>query len=150
MPKFEREVDIDAPVGVVWSIVSNADQWPLWFWATDSITGLTSVANGGTFSWVNGEDSGTGTIVNVTPEERLDVVTRWENNEAQHTFEVKADPGGLFGRNANKSWFTYTMEYGSAGGFLGNIVTGGNPLDMRRVKETTDKIKDLAERQSGG
>jgi uncharacterized protein YndB with AHSA1/START domain len=150
MPKFEREVDIDAPVGVVWSIMSDASRWPQWFWATDSITGLTGVAPGGTFSWVNGDDSGTGTIANVVPNEMIHVITQWENNQADHYFHVKADSGGLFGRNANKSWFTYTMEYGSAGGFLGNIVTGGNPLDLRRVKETTDKMKDLAERQSGG
>jgi len=147
MPKFEHEVEVNAPAEVIWSILSNPTQWPQWFWATDSVSNVTAVQNGGTFSWVNGSDTGTGTIANVVPNEHLQLVTQWENNHASHSFDIKPDRG-LF-KGGGKFYFIYTMEYGSAGGFLGSFVSGGNPMDQKRVKDTTDQMKDLAERQAG-
>ena len=49
MPKFEREVEIDAPVEKVWKVMTDPNHWPQWFPGVDSVSNVASISPGGSF-----------------------------------------------------------------------------------------------------
>jgi len=146
MAKFDQSIDISAPVEAVWSILTNPDQWPLWFPDLQGVTGLSAVQTGATFQWQSGGQTGTGSIGRVEPQRSLQVVTKMEGHQATHTFRVERH-GGLFGGNGAQ--LHYTLEFKVAGGLIGEFVAGGNPADLLKVKNAVTKVHDLAERQAG-
>ena len=146
MSKFEHSIDISAPVDTVWSILTNPDQWPLWFPDLQGVTGLSAVQTGAQFQWQSGGQTGTGSIGRVEPQRSLQVVTAMEGHQATHTFRVERH-GGLFGGNGAQ--LHYTLEFKPAGGLIGELVAGGNPVDLLKVKNAVTKVHDLAEREAG-
>lgn len=146
MPKFEQDIKLDAPVDKVWSILMNASTWPLWFPDAEQITNLGKVAEGATFQWHGGKDSGTGSIVSIDEDRgMIKVVTGEGGRQTTHTVDLDRR-GGLFGVGGNESRISYAMEYDAPGGFLGEFVTGGNPMETLKVKGVLEKIKNLVEK----
>ena len=43
MPKFERDVEIDAPVEKVWQIMTDPNYWPQWFPGIDSVSNVSAI-----------------------------------------------------------------------------------------------------------
>jgi uncharacterized protein YndB with AHSA1/START domain len=146
MAKFEHSEDINAPVGTVWSILTNPDQWPLWFPDVQGVSGLSAMQTGGTFQWQSGGKTGTGSLARVEPQHILQVITKMEGHQATHTFEVNRH-GGLFGGNGAQ--LHYVLEFRTAGGLIGEFVAGGNPVDLLKVKNAATKVHNLAEREAG-
>jgi uncharacterized protein YndB with AHSA1/START domain len=147
MAKFDQSIDIKAPVDTVWSILTNPGQWPLWFPDVQSVSGLPAVQTGATFQWQSGSrGAGTGSVVRAEPQRRLQVVTKMDENQATHTFEVSQRRGLLGGSGAR---FHYVLEFKSAGGLIGEVVAGGNPVDLLKVKNAVTKVRDLAQREAG-
>ena len=146
MAKFDHSIDINAPVGTVWSILTNLGQWPLWFPDVQGVSGLSALQTGATFQWQSSVHTGTGRIARVEPQHILEVVTEMEGHQATHTFEVNRQ-GGLFGGNGAR--LHYVLEFKTAGGMIGEFVAGGNPTDLLKVKNAVAKVHDLAERQVG-
>jgi len=146
MAKFDQSIDIKAPVDTVWSILTNPGQWPLWFPDVQSVSGLSAVQTGATFQWQSGDHMGTGSVVRAEPQHKLQVVTKMEGHQATHTFEVDRH-GGLLGGNGAQ--LHYTLEFHAAGGLIGEVVAGGNPVDLLKVKNAITKVRDLAQREAG-
>ncbi len=146
MAKFEQSVDISAPVDTVWSILTNPNQWPLWFPDLQGVSGLATVQTGTTFQWQSGGHTGNGSVMRVDPQRVLEVTTEMEGHQATHSFIVDRH-GGLFGGNGSK--LQYTLEFHTAGGLIGDFVAGGNPADMLKVKNALNKVHDMAEREAG-
>lgn len=145
MAKFEQHVTIDAPMDRVWVMMTNPATWEQWFPGVDRITGLTAVEEGATFQWQDGNDSGSASIVQVDHERGLiKVVTTEKGKQTSHTFDLDR-AGGFFGLGGNDTRLTYEREYDAPGGFLGEFVVGGNPVDAVQVKQAIQKIKNLAQ-----
>ena len=145
--KFEQHTDIDAPVETVWSIITDAAKWPLWFPGIAQAPNVSAMQSGGTFTWQEGGESGSGSIVHLGDAD-IQVVTQVDNKQVTHTFTVGRH-GGLFGMGGNDTRLNYRMEYDPPGGVLGDFVAGGNPVDTLKVKHTLEKVKQLAESQAG-
>jgi len=145
MARFEQRVKIDAPIEKVWEIIVSPATWEQWFPDVDSITGLAAVQAGATFQWRNGDESGSGSIVAVDENRGLiKVVTSEGDKQTSHIFDLDRS-GGLFGLGGDDTRLTYEREYDTPGGFLGEFVAGGNPVDLLKVKHTLEKVKNLAE-----
>jgi uncharacterized protein YndB with AHSA1/START domain len=145
--KFEQHIKIDAPNDIVWAILTDPNKWPLWFPAMEQVTGFTGVKNGATFQFQHGETVGSGSISNVDEAAgQILVTTQDAGHQVTHFFDI--DRSGLFGIGGGSN-LKYMMEYDPPGGFLGDIVAGGNPADMLKVKHTLEKVRDLAEGQAG-
>lgn len=145
MAKFERRVDINAPMETVWNILSDASTWATWFPDADAVTGLASVAAGSTFQYQDNGKTGTAVIDKVDTEHWLiRVTTRMDDREETHTFDLDKK-GGFFGGNDSK--LLYSLEY-NAGGVLGEFIKGDNPMDTQQVKNTLGRLKSLAERRA--
>jgi len=144
MPKFEREVEIDAPVEKVWQILINPTYWPQWFPGIDSISNVTSIAVGGTFEWVDDGQTGTGTIVSMEPMKRLEVLTQMGDDKDSHLFKLRP-AGGFLGLGADECKVEYTLDTLMGGGLLGSFVAGGNPKDAIRVKKAMHQLRRLVE-----
>ena len=85
MPKFEREVEIDAPVETVWEVMVNPNHWPQWFPGVESVSNVTSISEGGTFEWSDEGRTGRGAIVKMEPMERLEIMTQMgDDNDRAH------------------------------------------------------------------
>ena len=146
MARFDQSIDINAPVDIVWSTLTNPGQWPLWFPDVQGVSGLSVAQTGAAFQWQSGGHTGTGSIVRVEPQHILKVVTAMEGHQATHTFEVNRQ-GGLFGGNGTR--LQYVLEFKTAGGLIGEFVAGGNPADLLKVKNAVNKVHGLAEREAG-
>lgn len=46
MPKFERQVEIEAPVETVWAVITNPQQWPFWFPGIEAVSNVSEVKPG--------------------------------------------------------------------------------------------------------
>ena len=144
MPKFEREVEIDAPVEKVWEVITNPTHWPQWFPGFDSVSNVTSVHEGGSFEWVDDGQTGRGTVVKMVPLKYLEILTQMGDDKDSHVFELRQS-GGFFGMSADECKVEYKLDTLMGGGLLGKFVAGGNPKDMLRVKNATNKLRRLVE-----
>lgn len=144
MPKFEREVEINAPVEKVWQVITNPDQWPQWFPGFESVSNVTSVSEGGTFEWTREGKTGRGSIVNLEPMKRLDIMTQIGDDKDSHVFKLRPS-GGFFGLNNDECKVEYTLDTLTGGGILANFVLGGNPVDALKVKNATNLLRKLVE-----
>src|SRR5687767_9885794 len=99
--KFERHVDIDAPVERVWAIPTDPSTWPDWFPDIDEVVNLATVAPGSSFRWRDGDNTGQGAIDSVdAAANRLKVLTQGESSPVTHTFDVNR-AGGVLGVGGN-------------------------------------------------
>ena len=67
MPKFQRSVDIDAPVETVWRVLTNPQSWPEWFPGVDTVSGARSVSGGETLELAHEGRTGTARITRMEP-----------------------------------------------------------------------------------
>jgi hypothetical protein len=144
MPKFEREVEINAQVEKVWQVITDPNHWPQWFPGIDSVSNVTSINPGGTFEYVSKGQAGQGTIAKMDPMTRLEIRTQLGNDKDAHVFVLKPS-GGFFGMGADECKLVYKLDTLMGGGLLGNFIAGGNPADMLRVKNTTNLLRKLVE-----
>ena len=144
MPKFEREVEIDAPVETVWEVMVNPNHWPQWFPGVESVSNVTSISEGGTFEWSDEGRTGHGAIVKMEPMERLEIMTQMGDDKDAHIFKLRSS-GGFFGLGADECKVEYTLDTLMGGGILGNLVAGGNPKDAMRVKKAMHQLRKLVE-----
>lgn len=144
MSKFEREVEIDAPVESVWEVLVNPNLWPQWFPGVDNISNVTSIGVDGSFEWTSEDRNGTGTILKFIPMKELEIVTQVGNDKDGHHFKLKS-VGKFLGLGDDECKVEYTMDTLSGGGILGRFVTGGNPKDAMQVKKTVHKLRKLVE-----
>ena len=146
MPKFEREVEIDAPVEKVWEVITDPEHWPEWFPGVDSVSRVTSVRKGGTFEWTHEGETGRGTIVRMEPMERLEILTQLGDDQDSHVFTLRP-AGGFLGMGADECKVEYTLDTLMGGGILGNFLAGGNPKDAMRVKKAMHNLRKVVESQ---
>jgi uncharacterized protein YndB with AHSA1/START domain len=144
MPKFEREVEIDAPVETVWKVMTNPNHWPQWFPGVDSVSNVTSTSEGGRFEWTNEGRTGYGTIVNMEPMKRLEIMTQMGDDKDAHVFKLRPS-GGFLGLGDDECKVEYTLDTLMGGGILGSFVAGGNPRDAMRVKKAMHLLRRLVE-----
>lgn len=144
MPKFERDVEIDAPVETVWKMMTNPDLWPQWFPGVDEVSSVTSVSAGGTFEWKSEGKKGKGKIIKMEPMKRLEIMTQIGDDQDAHIFELRPS-GGLLGLSADECKVTYTLDTLMGNGILINFIAGGNPIDAMKVKKATNLLRKLVE-----
>jgi len=144
MPKFEREVEIDAPVEKVWEILTNPTLWPKWFPGIDAISESPALSENTTFEWTKDAQTGTCTIVKMVPMKLLEIRTQLGNDKDAHVFKLRPS-GGLFGLTDDECKVEYTLDTLMGGGILGNFVAGGNPKDMLRVKKAMLTFRKMVE-----
>lgn len=146
MPKFEREVEIDAPVEKVWEVITNPDQWPQWFPGVESVSQVITVTEGATFKWTHEGQTGSATVVAMEPMKRLEIVTQMGDDKDSHLFKLRAT-GGFLGLAKDECKVEYTLDTLMGGGLLGNFVAGGNPKDAIRVKKAVHLLRKVVEGQ---
>jgi uncharacterized protein YndB with AHSA1/START domain len=144
MPKFEREVEIDAPVEKVWQVMTDPRYLDQWFPGAESVSNVRLSGSGGGFDWTSDERKGKASIVSMDPMKRLEVTTQVGDDRDSHVFELKPS-GGFLGMNADECRVTYTLDTLMGGGILTNFVLGGNPVDMRRVVKAMNRLRKLVE-----
>lgn len=144
MPKFEREVEIDAPVEKVWQVMTNPQYWDQWFPGVDNVANATSSGVSGTFDWVSNGKTGRATIVSMDPMKRLEVTTQLGDDRDSHVFELKPS-GGFLGMKADECKVKYTLDTLMGGGMLTNFIAGGNPKDSMRVTKAMNRLRKLVE-----
>lgn len=144
MPKFEREVEIDATVEKVWQVMTDSNFWPQWFPGVDSVSNVTSVVAGGTFEWEDDGQTGRGTIVALEPQRYLEILTQLGDDKDLHKFKLKPT-GGFLGLAKDETEVEYEFDTLMGGGILGNFIAGGNPKDAIRVKKTLHNLRKLIE-----
>ena len=144
MPKFERDVEIDAPVEKVWKVITDPNHWPQWFPGVDSISNVTSVGPGGSFDWTSEGRTGHGTITKVEPMKHLEITTQVGDDKDLHVFEL-SPAGGFLGLHADECKVAYTLDTLMGGGILGNFIAGGNPKDTMRVNKAMNLLRKLVE-----
>jgi len=128
MPKFEREIEIDAPVEKVWEVMTNPNFWPQWFPGIESVTNAAQTEEG----------------PSLEPLRKLEIITQIGNDKDKHEFELKPS-GGFFGLSADECKINYELDTLMGGGILGNFVAGGNPADALKVKKTLHTLRKLVE-----
>lgn len=144
MPKFEREMEIDAPIEKVWEYLVNPNNWPHWFPGIDSIGNLSAVGEGGTFEWVDDEKTGRGQIVKFEPMKRLEVLTQMGDDKDLHVFKLRPS-GGFLGLSDDECKVEYTLDTLMGGGILASFIAGGNPKDALRVKKAMHSLRKQVE-----
>lgn len=144
MPKFEREVEIDATVEKVWNVLTNPSYWPQWFPGIEDVSNVTSIAEGGTFEWTHEGETGHGTVTKVEPQKRLEILTQLGDDKDAHVFKLKPS-GGFLGLAQDECKVEYTLDTLMGGGILGNFIAGGNPKDALRVKKSMHLLRQLVE-----
>lgn len=144
MPKFEREVEIDAPVETVWKVMTDPNHWPEWFPSIDTISGVTSISAGGRFVYTDDEQTGQGAIVSVEPLKRLEIMTQLGDDKDSHVFKLRSS-GGFLGLGEDECTVQYTLDTLMGGGIVGRFVAGGNPKDAMRAKKAMHLLRKLVE-----
>lgn len=144
MPKFERDVEIDAPVETVWKVLIDPSHWPQWFPGVDSVESVPALTKGAQFNWTNAGKTGQITIVQMDPLKRLEVLTQLGSDQDSHVFELNQS-GGFLGLKADETRVNYTLDTLMGGGILGSFIAGGNPQDALRVTKTTHLLRQVVE-----
>ena len=144
MPKFEREVTIDAPVERVWEVMTDPRHWPEWFPGVESAANVASISEGSSFQWKLGDQTGRGTITTMEPEKRLEIRTVVGDDEDAHAFRLRPT-GGFLGLSQDECKVEYTLDTLMGGGILGRFVAGGNPKDAMQVKKTVHRLRRVVE-----
>ena len=144
MPKFERKVEIDAPVEKVWKVMTDPKYWPQWFPGVDAVSSVKSVSAGGSFDYKKDEQAGKGTIETFQPMKLLEIRTQIGNDKDAHVFKLRPS-GGLFGLSADECKVDYTLDTLMGGGIFGDFIAGGNPKDALRVKKAMHLLRKLVE-----
>ena len=144
MPKFERDVEINAPVEKVWQVITNPKYWPQWFPGIESVADASPVSQGSRIEWTSGGKTGQATIAKLEPMQRLEVLTQLGSDQDQHVF-VLHPSGGFLGLNADECKVEYALDTLMGGGILGDFIAGGNPNDALRVKNATNLLRKLVE-----
>jgi len=144
MPKFEREVEINAPVEKVWQVLINPNHWSEWFPGFVSVSNVTSASEGGRFEWVKDGRTGKGTIVKMEPMKLLEILTQMGDDKDSHVFKLRSS-GGFLGLSDDECKVEYTLDTLMGGGILGSFIAGGNPIDAMRVKNATNLLRKLVE-----
>jgi len=144
MPKFEREIEIDAPVEKVWEVMTDPKHWPEWFPGVESVSKVSAIREGGSFEWTHEGRTGTGTIVKMEAMKHLEILTQLGDDKDSHVFRLRPS-GGLLGMRDDECKVEYTLDTLMGGGLLGKFVAGGNPKDMLRVKKVMHLLRKLVE-----
>jgi len=144
MPKFEREVEIDATVEKVWNVVIDPMQWQKWLPGIDDEASITTSRADVSIEWMSGEKKGRASIVNSEPMKRLEIMTQVGDDKDSHTFKLRPS-GGFLGLNDDECKVEYTLDTLMGGGILGNFIAGGNPKDALRVKKAMIMLRKLVE-----
>ena len=144
MPKFEREVEIDAPIEKVWTVLIDPRHWPEWLPGIDSVTNVTSVGKNAQFEWTSEGRQGIGEIVTFDPNKRLKIVTQVGKDKDSHEFTLKSS-GGFLGLGADECKVEYLLDTLMGGGIVTKFVAGGNPKDTLRVKKALHNLRRLVE-----
>ena len=144
MPKFEREVEIDAPVEKVWQVMTDPKYLDQWFPGAESVSNVRWSGTGGAFDWSADRRTGKATIMSMDPMKRLEIVTQVGDDKDSHVFELRPS-GGFLGMNADECKVTYTLDTLMGKGFITNFVAGGNPIDSRRVTKAMNRLRKLVE-----
>ena len=144
MPKFEREVEIDAPVEKVWDVLTNPRTWPDWFPGIEEVSNITTISENSGFNWMDEGRTGQGKIVKLEPQERLEVETKMEDDRDLHVFILKPS-GGFLGLAKDETKVTYVLDTLMGGGIISNFVAGGNPKDTLRVKKAVHALRRTVE-----
>ena len=145
MPKFEREIEIDAPVEKVWEILTNPQSWPQWVPGIDGIAKAIPVGEGGTIEYTSEGRTGKATITQIEPLKRLEIHTQLGDDEDAHVFVLRSS-GGFLGLAADECKIEYTLDTLMGGGILGKFIAGGNPKDALRVKKAMHLLRKTVER----
>jgi uncharacterized protein YndB with AHSA1/START domain len=145
MPKFERQVEIDAPVETVWKVLTDARRWPEWLPGVDQVSSVGALRKGSTFEWVDDDRTGRGVIAEFEPQKRLEIVTQMGDDKDAHIFELRPS-GGFLNLGDDECKVEYTLDTIEGGGIVGRFVAGGNPRDMMRVKKAMVAFRKLVER----
>ena len=144
MPKFEREVEIDAPVQKVWDVMIDPNHWPQWLPGVNAPLTVTSTGSEISAEWVGEGQSGKAVISLMEPVKRLQILTQVGDDKDEHTFKLRPS-GGFFGLSDDECKVEYTLDTLMGGGILGNFIAGGNPKDALRVKKATNLLRKLVE-----
>lgn len=144
MPKFERDVEIDAPVDVVWKVMTDPSHWPQWFPGVDAVASTTPLTQGESFNMTSGGQTGQVTIVGLEPMKHLKVLTQLGSDQDSHEFTLQP-AGGFMGLKADECKVDYTLDTLMGGGMLASFVAGGNPKDAMRVNKATHLLRQLVE-----
>jgi uncharacterized protein YndB with AHSA1/START domain len=144
MPKFEREVEIDAPVEKVWQVLTDAARWPEWLPGVDHVSQVSPIRKGATFEWTDGDRKGRGTIAKMEPMKHLEIVTQMGDDKDAHVFELRPS-GGFLSLGDDECKVEYTLDTLVGGGIVGRFVAGGNPRDLMRVKKAMHSLRRLVE-----
>jgi uncharacterized protein YndB with AHSA1/START domain len=144
MPKFEREVEIDAPVEKVWDVLTNPNTWSQWFPGIEEVSNITDVVENSQFEWKDEGRIGRGTIVKMDPHKRLEVITQMDDDRDSHVFTLKPS-GGFLGLAKDETKVTYELDTLMGGGIISNFVAGGNPKDTLRVKKAVHSLRRTVE-----
>jgi uncharacterized protein YndB with AHSA1/START domain len=144
MPKFERDVEIDASVEKVWQVITDPSHWAQWFPGVESVSNVSSINQGATFTWSSGSKTGQGSIVTFEPMKRLGITTQLGDDKDLHVF-VLSPSGGFLGLAANECKVAYTLDTLMGGGLLGSFIAGGNPADTLKVVKAMNMLRKLVE-----
>ena len=144
MPKFEREIEIDAPVEKVWEVLVDPKYWSQWLPSVDVDAEVTATRAGQSFQWAKEDRSGSITIKSADPMKRLELVTQIGDDKDAHVFKLRPS-GGFFGLSDDECKVEYTLDTLMGGGILGNFIAGGNPVDAIRVKKAMFNLRKLVE-----
>lgn len=149
MPKFEREIEIDAPIEKVWETLIKPEYWPQWLPGIGDVTNAATGAEGVTFDFNGATGSGKGTITKFEPMKKLEILTQVGKDKDLHKFELKPT-GGFLGMKADECKVEYELDTLAGGGILGNFISGGNPADAMKVKKTMHLFRKLVESLNAG
>ncbi len=144
MPKFEREVEIDAPVQKVWEVMINPAHWSQWLPGVDGAATVTSTDAEVSIEWTGEKQTGKAAIVNMDPMKRLEIMTQVGDDKDSHVFKLRSS-GGFFGLSDDECKVEYTLDTLMGGGILGSFIAGGNPKDALRVKKAMILLRKLVE-----
>ena len=144
MPKFEREMEIDAPIETVWKVITDPKYWPQWFPGVESTAKVTAAGDGKTFEWAVEGQKGRVTLVKAEPQKRLEIMTQVGDDKDSHVLVLRPS-GGFLGLSADECKVEYTLDTLMGGGILGNFLAGGNPKDAIRVKKAMHLLRKLVE-----